>query len=319
MGGALLVAALLSWGGWLGLRGQPAMPAAAKLGNADACRHYDGLPPGWPVREHAGMVHLPGGRFELGSQRGYREERPQRPARVVAFWIDRTEVTNAQFAAFVRATGHVTEAERRGEAVLFERPHDPQVRGLLADGWWRLARGASWRHPDGPGSTLAGRHAEPVVQVTRADAEAYAGWLGRRLPTEAEWEYAALAGRDDAAADAALRTTDGRWLANVWQGDFPWQAVPEDGFPGRAPAGCFPASPFGLHDMAGNVWEWAADPWRADHGPLAPARVQAGLGVIKGGSYLCAAGYCVRARSAARQPQEPDLPMAHLGFRTVAD
>jgi formylglycine-generating enzyme required for sulfatase activity len=263
------------------------------------------------------MVHLAGGEFVPGSARGYREERPGGPVRVGAFWIDRTEVTNAQFAAFVGATGHRTAAERAGASAVFRVPEG--VDRERENAWWRPVTGASWRHPEGPASDVATRAHHPVVHVALADALAYARWLGRDLPTEAEWEYAARAG--GAVEDDSEPRDAGGPIANYWQGAFPDGNTVEDGFLGTAPVGCFKAVG-GLHDMIGNVWEWTTDDYRSwsdrtanCHGP--GSGTTAREGVIKGGSYLCAPGYCVRFRAAARHPQELDVPTSHLGFRTV--
>lgn len=296
-------------------------PAAPRLGGEAACAHYGGLPPGWGQDPHAGMARLDGGRFALGSDSGYAEERPVKEASVAAFWIDRTEVTNAQFAAFVRATGHVTDAERRGEGVVFRAPSVGE--SVAYGGWWHVVRGADWRHPEGPASSLQGRDAEPVVQLTRADAQAYADWLGRALPTEAEWEYAAKAGGHAERIERGPRDAQGRPVANFWQGVFPYLDAAEDGHAGRAPVGCYAANGFGLYDLIGNVWEWTAEPWSGRHqehgtGAASPQREHGPLGLIKGGSFLCATDFCVRYRASARHPQELEVPASHIGFRTVA-
>lgn len=283
---------------------------AAALGTRDACQTYDGLPPGWGQDPKAGMRWIAGGNVDVGSERGYADERPLRPTRVDGFWIDRTEVTNAQFDAFVRATGYVTSAERGGGAAVFrEPPPGVEVRGP-AD-WWQLVDDASWRAPDGAGSSIAGRAHEPVVDISYADALAYAQWLGRELPSEAEWEFAAKAGRDNETADAAVRDAGNRPQANFWQGLFPYQDQVEDGYDGRAPVGCYAANPNGLYDMVGNVWEWTRDAYAGEPPSTVPRQV------IKGGSYLCASNYCSRARASSRQGQEADLPTSHVGFRTV--
>lgn len=295
---------------------------AAALGDRTRCAAYRGLPAHWREQPHAGMVNVRGGAFALGSTRGYAEERPVVEIRVDGFWIDRTEVTRAQFASFVTATGYVSEAERHDGAVVFRAPTD-DAEALQAGRWWQLDRRANWRRPDG---TQADADHEPVVDVTYADAQAYAHWLHRELPTEAQWEFAARAGRDNATADAALRDARGHPLANFWQGMFPVDDRAEDGYAGRAPVGCFAANPDGLHDMVGNVWEWTADVYRDGHASAEeqsamatmPAHGGGERRVIKGGSYLCADNYCVRARAASRQGQEADLPSEHIGFRTVA-
>ena len=301
-------------------------PPAARLGSVAWCKAYSGLPPGWRQLRHAGMVRIASGDFEFGSERGYAEERPTQKTHITSFWIDRTEVTNAQFASFVAATGYVTEAERTTGSAVFIVPQSAEE--ITPGSWWHLVKGADWRHPEGPASNIDGRGHEPVVDVTYADAQAYAKWLGRALPSEAQWEYAAKAGRSDAESDRSLRDASGKPQANFWQGLFPLQNTDEDGFAGRAPVGCFAANPNGLQDMVGNVWEWTSDVYAdhheavlsdtADHRltdlPPRPGVLQR---VIKGGSYLCSDNYCVRARASSRQPEEVDLPAVHLGFRTM--
>ncbi len=295
------------------------------LGAPEACARNAGLPTGFGREPLAGMVRVPGGEFEPGSNQGYPDERPAGQVRVEAFWIDRTEVTNAQFSAFVQATRHVTGAEREGAAVVFKAP--PRGRVVQANGWWAYVKGADWRHPEGPGSDLRSRDNQPVVHVTLADAQAYARWLGRELPTEAQWEWAARGGGNSERLEREPRADDGRPQANYWQGMFPDLNTREDGFVARAPVGCFPANGYGLHDMIGNVWEWTSDAYRGPrqaHGNGEPAAALTGSVapgtpmVIKGGSFLCAADYCMRYRAAARHPQEADLGVAHVGFRTVA-
>ncbi|HEY0713509.1 MAG TPA: SUMF1/EgtB/PvdO family nonheme iron enzyme, partial [Polyangia bacterium] len=234
-------------------------PPRPRLGDNVSCADYRGLPPGWPGDPQASMVLVAGGSFTPGSAHGYADERPGGRAAVAPFFIDRTEVTNAQFAAIVRATGHVTEAERAGESAVFVAPaHDDVSPGS----WWRPVKGASWRHPDGSGSSVVGRENHPVVHVTQADARAYAGWLGNRLPSEAEWEFAARGGRDLPAEDGRPRDARGRPAANYWQGSFPTVNAREDGFALSAPVGCYAATSLGLYDVIGNVWEWTTDGYR---------------------------------------------------------
>lgn len=293
-----------------------------------------------------GEVALPGGRFVMGADPLRPEEGPPREVSVGAFSIDRTEVTNAQFAEFVRATGYVTLAERRPDPRFYPgvdprrlKPSSVVFVGDVADPsrsdpsrWWRVVEGADWRRPTGPGSSIAGREREPVVHVGYEDALAYARWRGRDLPTEAEWEYAARGGLpgaryawgDEPSTPAAPR-------ANHWQGPFPALDSGADGYRMKpAPVGCFPANGHGLHDMAGNVWEWTRDWYRPGletegenpGGPpqdraLDPAEPAVPKHVIKGGSYLCADDYCFRYRPGARQPGPPDTGASHLGFRTV--
>lgn len=325
---AWLIAVLLGGAGIAVFMGKPKaldMPASAELGTPSKCAAYSGLPLAWRTNKFAGMKRLAGGTFVLGSIEGYPEEKPSRQATVSAFWVDQTEVTNAQFEAFVKATGYVTDAEREGRGVVFRPPGDAAAAD--ADGWWVHMAGASWKHPDGPASDLAEKEDHPVVQVTRADASAYAQWLGRRLPTEAEWEYAAKANGNGERIERGPRDLEGRPLANFWQGNFPFLDVAEDGHAGRAPVGCFKSNGFGLHDMIGNVWEWTSDAWTGSHqahGTGAPvrkvdSRVSAPIGLIKGGSFLCSTDFCVRYRSSARQPQDPTLGTVHVGFRTAVD
>jgi sulfatase modifying factor 1 len=290
---------------------------------------------------HPGMVWVPGGSFTLGDT-VYPEEQPLRPLMVQGFWMDRTEVTNDQFAQFVEATGYVTVAERAVDlrrhpgmptemqqpgAVVFVMPNDVQGNGSVAQ-WWRYTPGANWRHPGGPATSIKDRGAFPVVAVTYEDAVAYAKWKGPgySLPTEAQWEWAALGGQTQAPA-----THDQPKEANTWQGLFPVVNSAEDGFIGLAPVGCYAANGYGLHDMVGNVWEITTDAFKADHTgdvALAPDQVPPDLRpagtmperrrVIKGGSFLCAPNYCMRYRAGSRQPQEEDLAVSHLGFRTIA-
>jgi sulfatase modifying factor 1 len=304
----------------------------ARLGTEAACGTYAGLPQGWGSAPRAGMVRIGGGSFTFGSDRGYPDERPAAPGkvRVESFWIDQTEVTVAQFAAFVKATGYVTDAERQGGAVVFHVPDDEELRRRpLA--WWGFVDGANWRLPRGKGSAAPAANL-PVTLVTQADALAYARWLGRDLPTEAEWEYAGKAGRDGAELDTAPRDATGKPAANYWQGMFPTYDAASDGHPGLAPVGCYAANPFKLYDMIGNAWEWTRDPYTGPRQPHAngdtaavvPAALRTrGQGqapvqvVIKGGSFLCSPDYCVRYRAAAREAQEADLGAGHVGFRTV--
>jgi formylglycine-generating enzyme required for sulfatase activity len=287
------------------------------------------------------MVRLPGGTFSMGAKPLRAEEGPPRATRVGAFWIDRTDVTNAQFARFVKATGYVTLAERPLDAKAWPRLTAEQRRpasivfvgsdrppGSDPSQWWRAVPGADWRHPEGPASSIAGKDTYPVVQVAYEDALAYARWLGRDLPTEAEWEYAAQGGKGPARyvwGDAPF--DDAHPQANVWQGVFPSLDTGADGFKAQAsPVGCFPANGFGLYDMAGDVWQWTRDAYqrnldpdaRVDPEGPAPALGEAAKGhVIKGGSFLCSPDYCFRYRPAAREAGPSDTGEDHIGFRTV--
>ncbi|MEW5684038.1 MAG: formylglycine-generating enzyme family protein [Pseudomonadota bacterium] len=294
----------------------------------------------------AGMAPIRGGAFDMGAAPYRAEEGPPRRTTVGDFWIDRTEVTNAEFGRFVAATGYVTEAERpldpkaypglaadqlRPSAIVFVGAEHP---GSDPSAWWRVVQGADWRHPTGPGSSIADKPDWPVVQVSWADAMAYAKWLGRDLPTEAEWEYAAQGGKPAATryvwGDKPL--DQARPQANVWQGIFPAMDTGGDGYKATsAPVGCYPANGFGLHDMAGNVWEWTRDWYRpgldpADRdSPRGPAESLARdpgdpgqrKHVIKGGSFLCSPDFCYRYRPAARQAGPADTGENHIGFRTV--
>lgn len=257
------------------------------------------------------MVWIKGGTFTMGEAARYREEGPPRRVTVDGFWMSETEVTNKEFADFVKATGYRTEAER-DPPLLAGAPPEMQKRGSAVfrvptaenPNWWNWVPGADWRHPDGPASSVVGRDNDPVVQVTYNDALAYARWAGLRLPTEEQWEYAARAG---AAVVPEPIDAEGKPGANYYQGAFPARDAGTDGFTSRAPVGCFQASRYGLYDMIGNVWEWTSS--QSQKG--APTRV------IKGGSFLCAANYCARYRAAARQFQEHDLGTDHIGFRLV--
>ncbi len=298
------------------------------------------------------MVWIPGATFTMGSDQAYPEERPAHPVKVDGFFIDRQPVTNAEFRSFVAATKYVTFAERSptredypdaapellvpGSAVFFQASRRVDLRDCSQ--WWQYVPGADWRHPEGPGSTIDDRLDHPVVHVAYADVEAYAAWAGKSLPTEAEWELAARGGLDAAAyAWGDELTPGGRWMANTWQGEFPWQNLVEDGFAGTSPVGSFPPNGFGLSDMIGNVWEWTSDWFSPKHpspkrpccAPMNPrggtreASIDRALDprrprkVLKGGSFLCAPNYCRRYRPAARIPETIDTTTCHVGFRCV--
>ena len=301
---------------------------AAAMGGAAAgdgsCDGYRGLPA--EKGETAGMVFIAGGTFRMGSESHQPEERFIHEVHVDGFWIDRHEVTNAQFGEFVDATGYKTLAERG----LDPKTHPGAPEELLAPGsvvfieptergphasWWQYVQGANWRQPAGPGSSIAGKAHHPVVHVAYEDALAYARWRGRSLPTEAQWELAARGGRDGEDDGSSAFDAQGKPIANTWQGAFPVLNTKEDGYAGTAPVGCFKPNGYGLYDMIGNVWEWTSDEYRSGH--FREAAVRSGSRVIKGGSHLCAPNYCSRYRPAARQPQEAELSAAHLGFRTA--
>lgn len=267
-----------------------------------------------------GEVFIAGGSITLGNNAAYPEERSGAPTQVASFTIDTHEVSNRQFAEFVRATGYVTYAER-GFAGRNDVPAEQQQPGsavfvMPAPGvppGWRFIAGANWRHPEGPGSAITGRDNDPVVQVTYDDALAYARWKGRDLPTEAEWELAASDGGAPPGRDRPVR--DGKPSGNNWDGLFPQVNTGADGFVGRAPVGSFAPDRRGLFDMTGNVWELTGSPWTQSHAAGAPAI--AGAHAIKGGSFLCAQNFCARYRPQARQMQETELGTNHVGFRTV--
>jgi sulfatase modifying factor 1 len=306
------------------------------------------------VVQSSAMVYVPGGTYTMGSDDHYQEERPAHPVTVDGFWMDRHPVTNAQFAAFVDATGHVTTAEVAPDpadypgalpdmlfagSLVFTQPPGPvDLRDLT--NWWHFVRGADWRHPTGPDSSLDGLDRHPVVHVSYADAAAFAVWAGKALPTEAEWERAARGGLDRAEfAWGDELMPDGRPMANTWQGTFPWRNDLIDGWLRTSPVATFPPNGFDLVDMIGNVWEWTTDWYGASHPAAAqsaccipsnprggdraasvdPAMADLGIPrrVIKGGSHLCAPNYCRRYRPAARFPEDVDTSTSHLGFRCI--
>ncbi|WP_159798289.1 formylglycine-generating enzyme family protein [Puerhibacterium puerhi] len=278
------------------------------------------------------QVVLPGGDFTMGHDGpdGYPQdgEGPAHTVRIDAFRLDRTAVSNERFAAFVDATGYVTEAERWGWSFVFAGllPDDfPPTRGVAAAPWWRQVEGAQWRHPEGPGSDVGERADHPVVHVSWADAAAFAGWSGARLPTEAEWEYAARGGLAGVHYPwGAEREPGGEHRMNVWQGAFPSHNTRADGFVGTAPVDAYAPNGFGLYNMTGNVWEWCAD-WFSRDAYVSTPRVRprgpvsGQHRVMRGGSYLCHASYCFRYRVDARSSSSPDSPAGNVGFRCAAD
>lgn len=263
---------------------------------------------------------MKGGSFTPGNDSIYAEERTGGPVTVGDFRIDQYEVTNGNFAAFIQATGYVTQAEK-GFANRSDIPAAQRVPGgavflMPAMGrapGWTFMPGANWRHPEGPGSSIDGRDDDPVVQVTYGDALAYARWKGRDLPTEAEWEWAAGQGKAAPGRDHPM--ANGKAAGNNWDGIFPVRNDAKDGYPGRAPVGQFPANALGLFDMTGNVWELTKTAWTANHANGATPHPTAH--VIKGGSYLCAQNFCARYRPQSRQMQEGDMGTNHVGFRTI--
>ena len=288
------------------------------------------------------LVWIPAQTAILGSDDHYPEEAPARPVTVAGFFIQAHQVTNTRFAEFVDATGYVTVAERplnpadfpgappenlQPGSLVFRRTSGPVDLRHLSH-WWTWTPGASWRHPIGPGSSIAARAEHPVVHVAFEDAAAYADWAGLALPTEAQWETAARGGLDHTTYTWGDQPeAEGERLANYWHGDFPWR--PEAGYGRTTPVGSFPPNAYGLFDMAGNVWEWTTD-WYADTragdpcceaGSYDPAQPQFAVPrrVIKGGSFLCADNYCLRYRPAARRPQMVDSGMSHIGFRCIKE
>jgi sulfatase modifying factor 1 len=326
------------------------------MGAADATISNSGR----PARDRAesserlpGMAWIPGGEFRMGSADFYPEERPVHEVAVDSFWMDVYPVTVSEFRRFVRQTGYQTVAERPLSpahypdadpallvpgSLVFRRTSGPvDTRDFRQ--WWAYVPGACWRQPEGPGSDLRRRDQHPVTHIAYEDAETYASWAGKSLPTEAEWEFAARGGLDGAVYVWGNEFAPaGRPLANTWQGEFPWQNLMSDGYEGTSPAGAFPPNGYGLYDMAGNVWEWTCDYFRPRHGtaatpapaapccmPRNPVIAEPGRDlasaiprrVIKGGSHLCAPNYCLRYRPAARQGEAVDSAAAHLGFRCI--
>jgi formylglycine-generating enzyme len=265
-----------------------------------------------------GMVALPGGTFRMGSddRLAYPDDgEDPREVTVAPFAIDSCAVSNAAFAEFVDATRYVTEAESFGWSFVFGGllPEDfPPTRGAAAAPWWRQIYEADWRRPEGPGSDVVDRQDHPAVHVSFNDARAYCEWAGKRLPTEAEWEFAARGGLVGKAFPwGDEREPGGDHRMNVWQGSFPSANSVDDGYYGTCPVNAFPANGYGLHNVTGNVWEWTAD-WFGTGSTALTHKVQ------KGGSYLCHASYCRRYRVAARQGNEPDSSAGNLGFRCAA-
>ena len=299
------------------------------------------------------MAWIPGGQFTMGSDNHYPEEAPAHRVTVDGFWIDRHPVTNEEFSRFVHETGYVTLAERDPDpadypgaqpellvaaSVVFRRPKGPVDMGNHFN-WWDYVPGANWRHPEGPRTTLKGKSLHPVVHIGYEDAEAYAAWAGRALPTEAEWEYAARGGTDgEEYAWGSTFMPEGRVMANTWLGEFPHLDLKPPEKQGTTAVGSFPPNGYGLVDMIGNVWEWTTDWYEARHNsapgcceglhnPAGGARersydarapdLKIPRRVMKGGSYLCAPNYCRRYRPAARMAQPIDTSTCHLGFRCI--
>ncbi|MEM9919758.1 MAG: formylglycine-generating enzyme family protein [Bacteroidota bacterium] len=313
------------------------------------------------AKDFQGMVQIKGGTYQMGgdNQQARPDEFPKHQVAINDFWIDQKEVTNAQFREFVEATGYVTIAERpidveelmkqlppgtppppaealEAGALVFQIPPPDRPQYFVSD-WWIFTKGASWQHPQGPESSIRGKEQEPVVQISWYDALAYARWAGKRLPTEAEWEYAARGGLSDGVYPWGKKAIDDEApQANYWQGTFPTENLSKDGFQKIAPVGSFQPNSYGLYDMAGNVWEWCADWYHAQYyqqkanaqlilnpqgpdksyDPMMPSTPQK---VVRGGSFLCNDSYCSGYRVAARMKSSPDTGLEHTGFRCARD
>jgi formylglycine-generating enzyme required for sulfatase activity len=308
---------------------------------------------------HTGMRWIKGGEFYMGAadKKGRSDEYPRHKVKLSGFWIDANEVTNAQFKRFVDATGYISTAEKAPDwdelkkqlppdtpkppdsllvaAALVFTPTTQPVALDNAAQWWRWQKGADWKHPRGPGSKIDGKDNYPVVQISWEDASAYARWAGKRLPTEAEWEYAARGGLNAQPYSWGSEEVDaGKPKANTWQGDFPYKNTDWDGYDELAPVKSFPPNGYGLYDMAGNVWEWCADWYRPDYyarlhnkeviNPRGPAdgydpdEPQIMKKVVRGGSFMCNASYCLGYRVSSRMKSSPDTGLENTGFRCVS-
>jgi sulfatase modifying factor 1 len=331
--------------------------ATATSGNNDTDKHIVCKPPsrsvalkgsnnkiGSTFNSNAEMIFIRGGIFQMGSE-DFVDSKPVHSVTVNSFWMDEHEVTNAQFTAFVKATGYITVAERKLNPADFPGvPLDklipgsavftPPAKPVSLDNplqWWQYVPGANWLHPLGPSSSIVGKETEPVVQVCYEDATAYAKWAGKRLPTEAEWEYAARGGKTNFKYYWGNELKPGgKWVANIFQGNFPDKNLLEDGFSTTAPVKTYPSNPFGLYDMEGNVWEWCSDLYRPDYyqkasvnNPKGPADSydpeEPGLEkhVQRGGSFLCSDQYCIRYKAGSRGKGETSSASNNLGFRCV--
>lgn len=324
---------------------------ALKKADKDTARKFD--KPGAMGHEvvfrgsKTNMVYIPGGKFWMGSVDGQTDEKPVHEAEVEGFWMDKTEVTNEEFEKFVRATGYITIAERKpdpkdfpgvplealvpGSIIFTPPPGEVSLENHMA--WWSYVPGANWRHPQGPDSNIKGLEKHPVVHVAWDDAMAYCKWVGKRLPTEAEWEYASRGGLDRKPFIwGDDKVPNNKWQGNIWQGQFPNENQLADGFKITSPVASYPTNGFGLFDMGGNVWEWCADWYRPDYyevsvkknppGPndsFDPNEPGMAKRVTRGGSYLCSELYCTGYRPSARMKTSPDTSLSHTGFRCVAN
>ncbi len=317
-------------------------PSAALTADASPAEETVPLaPPG--ERSTRGQVRIPEGTFWMGDSHGdgYAAdgELPVHRVRLSPYFIDTKAVTNAQFASFVKATGYVTDAERDGVSAVFHLAVDAAPADIVHSAagvpWWLAVRGADWRHPTGPRSSIGDRQNHPVVHVSWRDAQAYCRWAGKRLPTEAEWEYAARGGLDRARYPWGDELTNrGRWRCNIWQGEFPQRNTLDDGYLTTAPATAFQPNGYGLHNTVGNVWEWCHDAFRAteyadragedpvvDPVSAEPSEADGSQArrVMRGGSYLCHDSYCNRYRVAARSSNTAESSSGNIGFRCAND
>ncbi|MEO2035855.1 MAG: formylglycine-generating enzyme family protein [Planctomycetaceae bacterium] len=303
----------------------------------------------------AGMVWIPGGTYVMGNNHGPPDEAPRHAVAVDGFWMDAHEVTNAEFEEFVRATGYVTLPEKKpelrslregsdlGQLAILEEMNQPgsicslaissrdEIDERGAYSWWQYVPGASWKHPEGPDSSISDRMDHPVVHLSWLDVREFCQWAGRSLPTEAQWEYAARGGHNGRVYPwGNTRQPHGAWLQNIWQGEFPVEDTGEDGHTRTAPVGSFEPNDYGLYDMSGNVWEWCSDYYRPEYylssavrNPLGPEESWDPMepDVIKrvqrGGSFMCSEQYCIGYRVASRMKGEEDTGAFHTGFRTI--
>ncbi|XP_054026129.1 formylglycine-generating enzyme isoform X3 [Dryobates pubescens] len=278
------------------------------------------------------MVPVPGGVFTMGTDEPEIQQDGEWPARRVhlrSFYMDQYEVSNEDFEAFVNSTGYITEAEKFGDSFVFEGMLSEEVKAdihqaVAAAPWWLPVKGANWKHPEGPDSSISNRMDHPVLHVSWNDAVAFCTWAGKRLPTEAEWEYSCRGGLENRLFPWGNKLQPkGQHYANIWQGVFPTNNTAEDGYKGTAPVTAFPPNAYGLYNIVGNAWEWTSDWWAVHHStqelhnPKGPA---SGTDrVKKGGSYMCHKAYCYRYRCAARSQNTPDSSASNLGFRCAAD
>ncbi|XP_066471020.1 formylglycine-generating enzyme [Tiliqua scincoides] len=278
------------------------------------------------------MASIPGGVFMMGTDEpaiGQDGEWPARKVHISHFYMDRYEVSNVEFEKFVNATGYLTEAEKFGDSFVFEGMLSEQVKtgihqAVAAAPWWMPVKGANWRHPEGPDSDILSRMDHPVLHVSWNDAVAFCTWAGKRLPSEAEWEYSCRGGLENRLFPWGNKLHPrGQHYANIWQGEFPSSNTGEDGYKGTSPVTAFPPNGYGLYNIVGNAWEWTSDWWTVSHSanetynpkgpPTGTDRVK------KGGSYMCHKSYCYRYRCVARSQNTPDSSASNLGFRCAAD